>query len=228
MQSVKVTTYEATPEWLNLKLEFLKKKIELQIKVSDIESITLDESEDILIQEVSPLQIEETPEERKRRQAKEYSEKYYAANKERLREAARNRYRAKKTQVEEEIHDIPDNASELSEESLVFDYDPSIIPTAEVREYRDNYYQNHLAEIRQYYQDNKDRIAKRQQTDESRAKYREQYKSRREKLTPAQIGAKNAISTAQRKVREAKLRAKYPGIRLNAAKALEKAARQGM
>jgi 4-hydroxy-3-methylbut-2-enyl diphosphate reductase IspH len=91
------------------------------------------------------------------------------------------------------------------------------------KEYRQKYYKEHIKEKRKYYQDNKERIAKRQQTDESRAKYREQYHARREHLTPEEIQAKNEIARAQRKVREAKLRAKYPGLKLKEAKAMEKA-----
>jgi len=94
---------------------------------------------------------------------------------------------------------------------------------ADKKVYRQKYYKEHIKEKRKYYQDNKERIAKRQQTDESRAKYRQQYHARREHLTPEEIQAKNEIARAQRKVREAKLRAKYPGLKLKEAKAMEKA-----
>ena len=96
-------------------------------------------------------------------------------------------------------------------------------PSASEKEYRQKYYQEHIKEKRKYYQDNKERIAKKQQTDESRAKFREQYHSRREQLTQTEIEAKNEIARAQRKVRDAKLRAKYPGLKLKEAKAAEKA-----
>lgn len=221
MQSVNITTSEEN-DCLRMNIQFLKVMVELQFRISNNEVITLDETEDILIQE-------ESREEMKRRKSRDY----YAANKDRLCEASRNRYRDKKRAVlvvEEEV--ISDNLSEISEEeSLIFDYDPSIIPAAtstnSIPTYNEVYYQNHLTETRRYYQDNKDRIAKRQQTDESRAKFREQYKSRREKLTPAEIVAKNSIASAQRKVRELKLKAKYPDCRtLKAAKAAEKARRE--
>lgn len=230
MQSIQITRSEETPQWVTLNIDFVTAKIELQIRV--YEAAEQGNEEDTIIVEQTPgfeAVREESPEEKKRRKAKEY----YDTNKERLREDARQRYQAKKSlsvPIVEEEDDIPDNLSELSEEeSLVFDYDPSlnVDENATLREERQNYYQNHLTEIRQYYQDNKERIAKRQQTDEVRAKFREQYKSRREKLTPGQIVAKNAIASAQRKVRELKLKAKYPDCRtLKAAKAAEKARRE--
>lgn len=222
MQSVNITTSEEN-DCLRMNIQFLKVMVELQFRISNNEVITLDETEDILIQE-------ESREEMKRRKSRDY----YAANKDRLCEASRNRYRDKKRAVlvVEEEEDISDNLSEISEEeSLIFDYDPSIIPAAasidSIPTYNEVYYQNHLTETRRYYQDNKDRIAKRQQTDESRAKFREQYHLRREKLTPAQIASKNAKASAQRKVRELKLKAKYPDCRtLKAAKAAAKASRE--
>lgn len=86
------------------------------------------------------------------------------------------------------------------------------------------YYQNHLTEIRKYYQDNKERIAKKQQTDEAKAKFREQYHARRSNLTKQEIASKNAIAVAQRKVRDLKLKAKYPNCKtLKAAKVLKAA-----
>jgi hypothetical protein len=238
MQSINITQSKETPEWLRVKLEFVRAKIELQFRVYEADHLEEVNTKEFIIKEqpvaaieqpVAAIEqpvaaIEESPEEKKRRKAKEY----YYANKDRLREDAKRRYRAKKV-VPEPVHDISDNLSELSEEeSLVFDYDPSlsIHENSAIIEQRQNYYQNHLTEIRQYYQDNKDRIAKRQQTDEVRAKFREQYKARRTTLTPEQIKAKNAIAVAQRKVRDAKLRAKYPGMKLKAAKAAEKARRE--
>jgi len=95
--------------------------------------------------------------------------------------------------------------------------------STEAHEY---YLQNRLR-IRNWYLNNKERIAKRQQTEEAKATFREQYKKRRALLTPAQITAKNANSKTQRKVREAKLRAKYPGMKLKDAKLAEKATRKG-
>ena len=95
--------------------------------------------------------------------------------------------------------------------------------SARKKEYRKKYYQDHITEKRKYYLENKERIAKKQQTDESRAKFREQYHARRTLLTPEEIAAKNEIACAQRKVRNAKLRAKYPGLKLKEAKTLEKA-----
>lgn len=229
MQSIQITRSEETPEWVTLNLDFVTAKIELQIRVYEAAEQGNTEDTIIVVQTSGIEEVpQESPEEKKRRKAK----KYYDANKERLRQDARRRYQEKKSRsvpVVEEEDDISDNLSEVSEEdSLVFDYDPSLIPdeNAALREERQNYYQNHLTEIRQYYQDNKDRIAKRQQTDEVRAKFREQYHARRATLTPAQIAAKNTIATAQRKVREAKLKAKYPGMRLKAAKAAEKARRE--
>lgn len=51
------------------------------------------------------------------------------------------------------------------------------------------------------------------------AKKREYYKKRRESMSPEQIQASKTIATAQRKLREAKLLAKYPGMSVRAAKA---------
>jgi len=230
MQTIGITKEinEEIPQWLKVKIEFLKTKFEVQFRI--VETTADEPNEDIVLENQIEKEVTataESPEEAKRRKAREY----YAANKERLREDAKRRYQTKKANttpvvIPELVDDVLDNTSQESQESLVFDYDPSLTPSTEVRQYRDNYYQTHLAEIRQYYQDNKERIAKRQQTDEVRAKNREQYHARRATLTPAQIATKNSIATAQRKVREAKLRAKYPDCRtLKAAKALEKAKR---
>ena len=165
----------------------------------------------------------ESREDKKRRLRKAY----YQANKERLSENSRKKYQEKKAlkqQVEEPAAEVDDE-----EDSLEFDYDPSLsleenATEAAQREYRQNYYQNRIKEVRQWYQDNKDRVAKRQQTDEVRSRFREQYHNRRANMTKQQIAAKNAIAVAQRKVRNAKLRAKYPGMKLKDAKAAQKAA----
>jgi hypothetical protein len=248
MQPIMNSRNKEEPEWLRLKLEYLKTKIDLLLKVSDIVVSTIEDTiesankeiiviedtiepadkeiiviedtiesanKEIIVIEEPSTTTEESPDEKKRRKAKEY----YSANKEKLRDAARRRYQAKKTQPI--IENIGVNNSEVTDESsLVFETEPYLITHENdaLRSERHTYYQNHLTEIRQYYQSNKDRILKRQQTEEAKAKFRQQYYVRRSNLTKEQIAAKNAIAVAQRNVRNAKLRAKYPGMKLKEAK----------
>ena len=189
-------------------------KLDLKFQADEI-NLNIDSEEFQFPGEVAeePVQQQESPEEKKRRKAKEY----YDANIEKRRKQARYRYHAKKP-----VQPVsPDPVIEELIEPVIME-DP--IEAAE-RQKRRDYYLNHLEEIRKWYQANKERIAKRQQTEEARAKFREQYKARREKLTRQQIAAKNAKSVAQRKARDTKLRAKYPGMNLKHAKAAEKAAK---
>ena len=204
-------------------------KFEYTFRADDFD-LQLDRDKFLILDECDKVEEEsqpvESPAEKKRRRAKEY----YHENKERLNENSRKKYQEKKAlkqQVEEPAAEVDDE-----EDSLEFDYDPSLsleenATEAAQREYRQNYYQNRIKEVRQWYQDNKERVAKRQQTDEVRARFREQYHARRSNMTKQQIAAKNAIAVAQRKVRNAKLRAKYPGMKLKDAKAAQKAATSG-
>jgi len=189
-------------------------KLDLKLQADEID-VTLDSEEFKFPGEVEEAPVEESPEERKRRKAREY----YEANKEKLRKQARDRYNAKKP-----VQPVsPDPViEEIIEPVIIEEEDPV---EAALKEERRRYYENHLQEIRDYYQANKERIAKRQQTEEARAKFREQYKARREKLTRQQIAVKNAKLVAQRKIRDNKLREKYPGMKLKHAKAAEKAAK---
>ena len=80
-----------------------------------------------------------------------------------------------------------------------------------------------------YYYNNKEKVAKRQQTDEYRARARELYKERMAKITEEEHESKLVHSRELAKIRRKKtkedLKAKYPGLKLYQAKALEKAQR---
>jgi len=206
MSTINITRDTSGKVSVNFDLPNLK--LDLKFQADEID-ITLN-SEEFQI----PSKVEESPEERKRRKAREY----YEANKEKLREKGRQRYHDKKPVIVQE----PVPIVEENQEPPAIEEDP--METAE-REQRREYYQNRIQTVRQWYQDNKDRIAKRQQTDEARARSREQYHKRQANKTKKEITARNAKSVAQRKVRDDKLRVKYPGMKLKHAKAAEKAAK---
>jgi hypothetical protein len=78
----------------------------------------------------------------------------------------------------------------------------------------------------QYYYDHKDAVVKRQQTDEYRARQRELYKERTANMTEQEHEEKlvraRALAKERRKRMKEELKAKYPGLKLYQAKALEK------
>jgi uncharacterized membrane protein len=80
-----------------------------------------------------------------------------------------------------------------------------------------------------YYYNNKEKVANRQQTEEYRARARELYKERMANISEEEHEAKlvryRELSKIRRKKQKEELKAKYPGLKLYEAKALEKAKR---
>ena len=209
MQSINFTIYG---DFKMIEINFGN---DLKIDIKKDAEVPAQEQEQEQEQEQLPVEVEEQEQEQKEQEQKdqnkkkktnEYSKAYYYANRDKLCEYYRQRYQQKKALKKSVIQDdtsveVEEKAEPLEQEETVTEYDC------------------------EYYQENKERIATRQQTDEAKAKFREQYHNRRKNLTPEEIAVKNAIAVAQRKVREAKLKAKYPGMKLKHAKATEKASR---
>ena len=243
MQRIEISVDEDMPQWLRLKLEFVKAKIELQFRVSnDTESTTE-------LQVEVPMVVE-AKEDTKVSNRKESKRAYYLANREKLLENAKAKRRAKKQlqriaellEVEQPVAfeqpisleasvsvDIDDTIYELENDFAIHMENLSEMTSdsqAETVARHTRYIEKGKPEL-QYYYEHKEKVQKRQSTDEYRARCRELYHQRRAAMPEEQNVARRKKAKVDRQARNAILKANYPGCKtLKAAKAADKLVKQ--
>jgi hypothetical protein len=246
MQRIEISADDDTPQWMIIKLEFVKSKIELHFRVSN----DIDPKEDIKPKEdIDPKEevkievpiVVESKEDMKVSNRKDSKRAYYLANRVTLLEKAKAKRKAKKQlkkiaellEVEQPVSlesaesvDIDGMICEVEKDFATHMESLSDIVANSQEERHSRYIEKGKPELLYYYE-NKEKIQKRQSTDEYRARCRELYHQRRAAMSEEENEARRRDAKAERRMRNFILKVNYPGCKtLKAAKAADKLVKQ--